>query len=139
MLTLQYYINRREYYRRSINSQRAAVARYNNELSRLENAYSKLKSIKNNYSKQLIDDVKPKNLSEGFKWRGKYKNDYDAEVEGDCKRSAKNFNDDIDRMMEIVNRAIRDKKNQRDSANGSINGLTVTFNNICYIIRNWVD
>ena len=109
------------------------------EIERMERAYDKLKSIKRDLVSPMRKDLKLKNCAGDVKWRGQYKKKFDKVVDESVSDGGKKFESSIDKMMDTLNIAIRNKSNELDTGFSLLNGLKNTGNWLSTTIKNWVN
>jgi archaellum component FlaC len=138
-----------DYYKNLYNQLKCQIAdrnRHNNniqnEINRLQDAYNKLGNIKrynaNNADKVRVE-ARLNKVAPNVNWRGFYKKEFDAVINGRVEQGTSEFFTSIDRMHDEIGQALTRKKNELDTGFSSLNWIRNRLNDVDRTIRNWVN
>ena len=116
--TEDYCRNRKAYEEQKKRNLENQNARLNAEISRLENAERRLKTLEKENAEGLKSRVNK--AKDGFEWRGQYKNKYDEIIDSESSNSARHCVSEINNMRDQINLAIHNRRSQIYSNNGLI-------------------
>lgn len=114
------------------------VTQLTDEMQRLKDAQRKLESIEDGAVKDLEKNTKKKRAAADLEWRGGTKDLFDAYIEQNVEKTAKDYRNSIDKMTDSIEWKIQMKKGERDLLNGDIISLTSKLNWVYAAIKNLV-
>lgn len=143
--TLEYYKSRKWQTGIQIESRRRENARIKGEIEILEDAYNKMKNIKDR-NEQNAGNLKERaklesvlNKAGNVKWYGKSKQEFDTIMKESVTPAARTFYLSIDDMLDEIGVALSNKKSEYNSGIGILNRLNSSWNYFDRVVRNWLN